>query len=102
LLNDVQKIVLGFFLPFTLHSSRSDMVKVFQPFEVAYSHTTSIAKNVGQEGYAAVDQNFFSLKGGGSISCLDDEPSLKFVSIVNINCLFQGSWDEEVTFLVNS
>lgn len=55
LLNHVQQICFGFLLPFSLHSSRTNVVKVLQPFEVTYSHTTSIAEDVRQEMDASVD-----------------------------------------------
>ena len=61
LLNNTQQVVLGLFLPFSLHAARSHMVKILQPFEVAYSNSTSIAQNIRQELNTSFGQDLFTL-----------------------------------------
>ena len=78
------------------------MVKVLQPFKVTHCHTSSVAENVGQEVNATVNQNFFCLQSSGAISSFDDQFGLELISIAHINSLLEGSWDEEVAFLINS
>lgn len=102
LLDNVQKIVFSFFLPFTLHTTGSDMIEILQPFKVAHCHTTSIAKNVGKEENTFIDQNLFSFKGSGAVSSLDDEFGLEFISIANIDSFFKGSRDEKIAFFIDS
>lgn len=97
LYNHVNQVLLWLLLPLSSHPSGTDVVKIFQPFEVAHSHSSSIAEDVGQELNALLEKNFLCLKSGGSIGSLHDELGLESVSVVNVDGLFQGGWDEEVT-----
>jgi hypothetical protein len=61
------------------------VIEVFQPFEIAYSHSSSIAKDVWQELNAFLKENLLSLQSGGPVSSLNNQFSLEAMSVVNID-----------------
>jgi hypothetical protein len=93
----VKQILLSLFLPFTLHTSGPDVIKVLQPFEVAYSHTSSVAENIGQKLDAFVDEDSFAFHSGRAVGGFNDELGFKSMGVVNIDGTFESSGNEEVT-----
>lgn len=100
-LDDIQKVLLCFLFPFSVHSSWSDMFQILQPFEIADSNTTCITQNIRQELNTLVSQDLFTFHCGWSIGSLNDKFGLELVSIVLVDGLLQSSWNEEVNWFVN-
>lgn len=99
LLDNLQHVSLGFFLPLTVESTRSHVIEVLEPLEVAGSHTSGIAQDIGQELDSLSKQFFLSTESSGSVGSLNDEGSLELVGILQVNGLFEGGGDEEIAKL---
>ena len=61
------------------------MFEVLQPFEVADSHTSSIAKHVRKESNTLGQADLFSLDGGRSIGGFNNQLAFESISIVSID-----------------
>jgi hypothetical protein len=61
------------------------MFKVFKPFKVAHSHTSSIAEHIRQKADSLLKENIFTLSCGGSVGSLDNEFAFEVGSVVDIN-----------------
>ena len=72
LLNNVKKVLFGFFLPFSVHSAWSHVFQVFQPFEITDGNTSCVTKNVGKELDAFLFEDCLALHGGWTVGGLDD------------------------------
>jgi hypothetical protein len=100
-LNDFQKVLLGLLLPFSIHSSWSDVFQVLQPFEITDSDTTGITQNIWQELNAFISQDLFSFQSGWTVGSFNDKFGLEFVSIVFVDSFFQSSGNKEVNRFVD-
>ena len=96
LVDNVQQVVFGLFLPFTTHPAGTDVLQVLKPFEITDCHTTSIAENVGEEPDSLGEADLLAFDGGGTVGSFNDELALEPVSIVAIDGHFQGSGDEKI------
>jgi len=76
------------------------MLNVLQPFEVAYSHSSSIAEDIRKEAHSLLKKDLFSFTGGRAIGSLYDEFAVESVGIVDVDGLFEGSWDEDIAGLL--
>lgn len=97
LVDDVQKIVLGLFLPLAGHSSGIHVLEVLQPLEIADSDSTSIAEDVRQESDTLGQADLLSFDGGGAIGSLHDDFALEEMGIVDVDGHFESGRDENVT-----
>jgi hypothetical protein len=94
--NDINQVLLGFFLPLSGHSSWADVVEVLEPLEIADCHTSSIAEDVRQELNSLLEKHILTLKSGGTVGCLNDQLGLESVGIVDVDRLLKGGRDEEI------
>ena len=72
------------------------MLDVLEPFEIADGHTAAVAEHIRQEAHSLFEQDLLALESGGAVGCLYDELALKPVGIVDVDGLFEGSWDEDI------
>ena len=75
------------------------MLDVLEPLEVADRHSSSVAKDVGEEAHSLLEQDLLSLAGSRAIRSLYDQFAVEPISIVDVDRLLEGSWDEDVTAL---
>jgi hypothetical protein len=61
------------------------MLDVLQPLEVANGYTTGIAKHIGQELHSFLSEYLLSSFGGGPIGSLNNEFTVEFVGIPDID-----------------
>ena len=73
------------------------MTQVLQPFEVTNGDTSCVAKNVGKELNALFQKNLLGFESCRAIGSLNNQASLELVSIVDVDGLLKGSWNEEIT-----
>lgn len=81
-------------------SSPSDVVHVFQPFEVTDGDTTCVTKDVWQELDSSWEKNLFGFDGCGSVGGFNNQLAVELVGVVLVDWLFEGGWDEDVAELV--
>lgn len=77
--------MLGFLLPFSSHSSRSNVIEILEPFEIADSHSSGVAEDVGKELNSFFKEDLLAFEGSWTISSLDNQFCFEFISVVNIN-----------------
>lgn len=73
------------------------MTQVFQPLEVTNGDTSCVTKNVGKELNAFIQKNFLGFKSCGTVGGFNNQASLELVSIVDVDRLLKGGWNEEIT-----
>lgn len=61
------------------------MLEIFQPLEIADSHTTSIAEDVRQKFDAFGHGDSLSFDCGGTVGCLNNDAALESVSVEFVN-----------------
>ena len=76
------------------------MLQVLEPFEIADCDTASATKNIRQKFHSFFSENSLSSFSCRPVSCLYDQLAVKFVSIVNIDCFFEGRWDEDIAIFI--
>ena len=72
------------------------MIQIFKPFKIADSHATRVAQDIRKELNAFLKHDLLCLESGGAVGRLYDELALKPVGIVDVDGLFEGSWDEDI------
>lgn len=75
------------------------MLDVLEPLEVADSHSSCVAEDVREEAHSLLEQDLLSLAGSGTIGSLHDQLAVESVSVVDVDGLLEGSWDEDVAAL---
>jgi hypothetical protein len=68
-------------LPSSGHAARSDMVEVFEPFEVAHCDTSSVEQNIRQEDNPLFGEDILCTNCSGSVSSFCDNFALEFIGI---------------------
>lgn len=61
------------------------MIEILEPFEITDSDSSSIAKNVGKELDSFFKEDFLTFKGSRTISSLDNQLGLEFISVVDVD-----------------
>lgn len=77
------------------------MLDVLEPLEVADCYSSCVAEDVGEEAHSFLEQDLLSLASSGTIGSLHDQLAVESVSIVEVDGLLEGSWDEDVAVLRN-
>ena len=73
------------------------MIQIFKPFKIADSHATRVAQDIRKELNAFLKHDLLCLESGGAVGRLNDQLSLKTMSIANIDGFLQSSRNEEIT-----
>jgi len=81
-LDGFKKLILGVFFPSSGQSSWSNVIKIFQPFEITDCDTTSIKKYVWKESDSFLEHDFFSCHCGRTIGAFSNYFTLEFVGIL--------------------
>lgn len=76
------------------------MLDVLQPFEVADSHSSSIAEDVGKEANSLFEEDLLSFTGCWAVGSLNDELAVESIGIVHVDRLLKGSRDEDIAGLL--
>lgn len=95
--NYIDQVLLGLFLPFSGHSTRTHVVEVLEPFEVTDRDSSCVAENVGQELNALFEQDLFSFKSSGAIRGFNNQLCFEPVGILDVDRLLQCCRNEEIT-----
>jgi len=61
------------------------MLEVLKPFEIADSHTSGVAEDIGKEPDTLSQANLLSFDSGGSISSLNNNSALEAMGVTSIN-----------------
>ena len=95
-IDHIQKVVLGFFLPFPGHAAGAHVLQVLEPLEVAHGHSSSIAQHIRQELDSLGQADLLSLDGGWSVCGFDYNLALKPMSVVAIDGHLKCCRDEDI------
>lgn len=74
------------------------MVQVLEPLEVGAGNTTTVCQHVWHGDDTSLQKRLFSEESGWTVSSFHDDFALKIVTVVFVNGLLFGSWDEDITF----
>lgn len=77
------------------------MIKILHPFEVWYTYSACIEKDIWEENDSFFSTNFLAFHSSRSISSFGNDFTFKFISIEFIYTLFYSCRNKYITFLVH-
>ena len=77
------------------------MIQILEPLKVRAGHTSTVGEHVGNNNNSFSVENLFSHEGGRTVSSFENNLALEFISVVDVDSLFLGSGNEDITVLLH-
>ncbi len=81
LVDNIQQVIFCFLLPTTRHTTRTHVLQVLQPLEIADCHSASIAQHIRQEFYAFCETDLLALESGRAVGSFNHHFALEEMGV---------------------
>lgn len=83
------------------NTARSNVIQILEPLKVRAGHTSTVGEHVGNNNNSFSVENLFGHEGSRTVSSFENNLALEFISVVNVDSLFLGSGNEDITVLLH-